>query len=131
MALGGLWFFHLDFNQIRSETLDKVALKYRESNVWRSLDSLDSRYRDFCCCSKAIFSSEKRVIAIMYYFALSVLPLIDTFIYVNKIIIKSFIKHFSVLLIPLLVYIHFSVHVIKNLSRLFIFLSRLRRMCEC
>jgi len=42
--------------------------------MWRSLDSFDTRYRDFCCCSKAIFSSEKRVITILcFWFSVELL----------------------------------------------------------
>jgi len=61
-----------DFKQLSTW----ISIRFRVKNfrysctrignlMWRSLDSLDTRYRDFCCCSKAIFSTEKRVITII------------------------------------------------------------------
>jgi len=71
--LGRVWLSDgYDFKQ--STTLISIGFRVKNFRktctktgnlMWRSLDSLDTRYRDFCCCSKAIFSSEKRVITII------------------------------------------------------------------
>jgi len=61
--LGRIWLSD-DYDFKQSTTL--ISIRFRVKNFrktctqignlrWRSLDSFDTRFRDFCCCSKAIF----------------------------------------------------------------------------